>query len=278
MYRQQATLAYTAAYTRGFMVLLNIKPVGFTPCHWLFLMSVCYTPCHWLPHVRMLHTLPFVTAHVSMLHTLPLVTSCQDVTHLAIGYFSCQYVTHLAIGYLMSGCYTPCHSLPLMSLDDVSMLHTLPLVTSCQDVTHLAIRYLSCQYVTHLAIGYLMSGCYTPCHWLPHVRMLHTLPFVTSHVSMLHTLPLVTSHVSLLHPLPLVLQSNLAQPQMMVVSDVQDVFVPLLDGFLVTLDESEAVIDRYRTVINVVTPYKMRPLLSTNTPLGNSHKGLVTAD
>ena len=30
---------------------------------------------------------------------------------------------------------------------------------------------------------------------------------------------------------------------MLVVSDVQDVFVPLLDGFLVKLSESEAVID-----------------------------------
>ncbi|XP_064620101.1 protein transport protein Sec24C-like isoform X2 [Lineus longissimus] len=35
----------------------------------------------------------------------------------------------------------------------------------------------------------------------------------------------------------------LAQPQMLVVSDVQDVFVPLVDGFLVKLSESEAVID-----------------------------------
>lgn len=40
-------------------------------------------------------------------------------------------------------------------------------------------------------------------------------------------------------------QSNLAQPQMLVVSDIQDVFVPLLDGFMVKLSESEAVIDRY---------------------------------
>lgn len=32
---------------------------------------------------------------------------------------------------------------------------------------------------------------------------------------------------------------------MLVVSDVQDVFVPLLDGFLVKLSESEAVIDTY---------------------------------
>lgn len=40
-----------------------------------------------------------------------------------------------------------------------------------------------------------------------------------------------------------VLQGSLAQPQMLVVSDVQDVFVPLLDGFLVKLSESEAMID-----------------------------------
>ena len=38
-------------------------------------------------------------------------------------------------------------------------------------------------------------------------------------------------------------KSNLSQPQMLVVSDVQDVFVPLLDGFLVKPSESEAVID-----------------------------------
>jgi len=41
------------------------------------------------------------------------------------------------------------------------------------------------------------------------------------------------------------LQGSLAQPQMLVVSDVQDVFVPLLDGFLVKLSESESMIDMY---------------------------------
>lgn len=40
-------------------------------------------------------------------------------------------------------------------------------------------------------------------------------------------------------------QGSLAQPQMMVVSDVQDVFVPLLDGFLAKPSESEAIIDRF---------------------------------
>lgn len=40
-------------------------------------------------------------------------------------------------------------------------------------------------------------------------------------------------------------QSSLAQPQMMVVSDLEDMFVPLVDGFLVKLTESETVIDRY---------------------------------
>ncbi|KAJ6668807.1 hypothetical protein lerEdw1_012291 [Lerista edwardsae] len=37
-------------------------------------------------------------------------------------------------------------------------------------------------------------------------------------------------------------KSNLAQPQMMVVTDVSEVFVPLLDGFLVNFQESRAVI------------------------------------
>ena len=41
------------------------------------------------------------------------------------------------------------------------------------------------------------------------------------------------------------MQNSLAQPQMLVVSDVQDVFVPLLDGFLVKLSESEMLIDMY---------------------------------
>ncbi|XP_051897554.1 protein transport protein Sec24C [Pristis pectinata] len=38
-------------------------------------------------------------------------------------------------------------------------------------------------------------------------------------------------------------KSSLAQPQMMVVSDVADMFVPLLDGFLVNVIESRAVIN-----------------------------------
>ncbi|KAH0615945.1 hypothetical protein JD844_026615 [Phrynosoma platyrhinos] len=37
-------------------------------------------------------------------------------------------------------------------------------------------------------------------------------------------------------------KSNLAQPQMMVVTDVGEVFVPLLDGFLVSFQESQSVI------------------------------------
>lgn len=38
--------------------------------------------------------------------------------------------------------------------------------------------------------------------------------------------------------------SALAQPQMMVVSDVAEMFVPLLDGFLVNYQESRAVINK----------------------------------
>lgn len=40
-------------------------------------------------------------------------------------------------------------------------------------------------------------------------------------------------------------KSSLAQPQMLVVSDVSDMFVPLLDGFLVNVNESRLVIDRW---------------------------------
>lgn len=38
-------------------------------------------------------------------------------------------------------------------------------------------------------------------------------------------------------------KSNLAQPQMMVVSDIEDVFVPLVDGFLVNPQEARSVVD-----------------------------------
>ncbi len=36
----------------------------------------------------------------------------------------------------------------------------------------------------------------------------------------------------------------LTQPQMMVVSDINDVFVPLVDGFLVDLEQSRQVVDK----------------------------------
>lgn len=43
--------------------------------------------------------------------------------------------------------------------------------------------------------------------------------------------------------------SNLAQPQMMVVTDVAEVFLPLLDGFLVNFNESRTVINNLLTQI-----------------------------
>lgn len=43
-------------------------------------------------------------------------------------------------------------------------------------------------------------------------------------------------------------KSSLAQPQMMVVSDVSDMFVPLLDGFLVNVKESRLVIERWEKI------------------------------
>ena len=39
-------------------------------------------------------------------------------------------------------------------------------------------------------------------------------------------------------------KGNLVQPQMMVVGDVNDVFVPMVDGFLVKLSEADSVIQR----------------------------------
>ena len=40
------------------------------------------------------------------------------------------------------------------------------------------------------------------------------------------------------------LKASLGQPQMLVVPDISDVFVPLLDGFLVDVQESRVVINR----------------------------------
>lgn len=39
-------------------------------------------------------------------------------------------------------------------------------------------------------------------------------------------------------------KENLAQPQMMIMSDVKDAFVPLLDGFLVNYKEAKGVVER----------------------------------
>ena len=40
-------------------------------------------------------------------------------------------------------------------------------------------------------------------------------------------------------------KGNMAQPQMMVITDVDDVFVPIVDGFLVSLSEARTVLERY---------------------------------
>ncbi|KAG7462609.1 hypothetical protein MATL_G00186610 [Megalops atlanticus] len=48
-------------------------------------------------------------------------------------------------------------------------------------------------------------------------------------------------------------KGSLAQPQMMVVSDVADMFVPLLDGFLVNVAESRAVINRWDPLCALVS-------------------------
>lgn len=43
----------------------------------------------------------------------------------------------------------------------------------------------------------------------------------------------------------MLVQSSLTQPQMMVVSDLDDVFVPLPDDLLVNLSESRSVVDAF---------------------------------
>ncbi len=48
-------------------------------------------------------------------------------------------------------------------------------------------------------------------------------------------------------------KSSLAQPQMLVVSDVSDMFVPLLDGFLVNVNESRLVIERWEDISQIHT-------------------------
>ena len=49
-------------------------------------------------------------------------------------------------------------------------------------------------------------------------------------------------------PLPFPHKASLAQPQMMVLTDVTDVFVPLVDGFLVNVAEARTVLERYCVV------------------------------
>ena len=39
-------------------------------------------------------------------------------------------------------------------------------------------------------------------------------------------------------------KAHLAQPQMLVMTDVDDVFVPMVDGFLVSLTEARTVLER----------------------------------
>jgi len=40
-------------------------------------------------------------------------------------------------------------------------------------------------------------------------------------------------------------KASIAQPQMMVMTDVNDVFVPMTDGFLVGLEEARTVLERW---------------------------------
>lgn len=47
------------------------------------------------------------------------------------------------------------------------------------------------------------------------------------------------------------LKSQMGQPEMLVVTDINDVFVPLVDGFLVTLEEAEGVLERWKSLAAV---------------------------
>lgn len=46
------------------------------------------------------------------------------------------------------------------------------------------------------------------------------------------------------------LKNPLGQPKMTVVSDMQDVFTPLVDGFLVSLEEAEPALERFQSLIS----------------------------
>ena len=48
---------------------------------------------------------------------------------------------------------------------------------------------------------------------------------------------------------------NMAQPQMMVLTDVEDVFVPMVDGFLVLLSEARTVWSEWKSSIATAHEY-----------------------
>ena len=61
-------------------------------------------------------------------------------------------------------------------------------------------------------------------------------------------------------------KGSMAQPQMMVMTDVDDVFVPMVDGFIVSLAEAKIVLERYgrRTVVCLGLPGYRFVVLCTN--------------
>ena len=56
-------------------------------------------------------------------------------------------------------------------------------------------------------------------------------------------------------------KANLAQPQMLVVADLEDSFVPLLDGFLVDYREAKAVVDGLVLFLYLCWIYSIGPLI-----------------
>ena len=61
------------------------------------------------------------------------------------------------------------------------------------------------------------------------------------------------------------IKGNLSQPQQMTVGDVGDMFVPLVDGFMCNVEESEAVIDRYFIFFVKSQTIFFREIASTST-------------
>lgn len=64
-------------------------------------------------------------------------------------------------------------------------------------------------------------------------------------IAIVYNICLPPSHFILIILCFMLLQSSLTQPQMLVVSDLDDIFIPLPDDLLVNLSESRSVVDTF---------------------------------